>query len=163
MKITIVEGTPAEVAEAFPGLFAEKTLVIESNESPKEVEKPLAKPAPEQTSGGTVTAPVYVTKAVAQAMLRRRPLAAEQRAVIKEIYSAHPKAVLATELQKKVSYSTAQFAGLMGAFGRRLTHTPGFVPHTRFFAQEWDHVLGCYRYGLPDTVRGAVAEETWAK
>ncbi len=168
MKVTVVEGTPAELAEAFPALFAttRQELVARSSGPPAEVEKVQATPVPEPTSdgipNGSAETSEFVTKAVAQKMLRRRPLAPEQRTTIKEIHAAYPKTALATELQMKLNYTPAQFAGLMGAFGRRLSHTGGFVAGTKFFAKEWDYTAGCYRYSLPNSVREAVAEEAWA-
>ena len=47
----------------------------------------------------------------------------------------------------------------MGAFGRRLTHTPGYVEGSWFFDNNWDYHAGCYAYGLPETVREALRRE----
>ena len=91
-------------------------------------------------------------------MLKRRSLSDEQLLVLKTLYNSE-EPVLATELQSALSYSTRQFSGLMGAFGRRLTHTDGYEPHTWFFVQEWQVDEGCNAYALPPSVREALEKE----
>ena len=92
-------------------------------------------------------------------MLTRISLSHEQIVVLKRLYKAGDNWTSAADLQAAIGYSTGQFAGLMGAFGRRFTHTPGFVSGTCFFDQEWDHELACNRYRLPAPVRAALEIE----
>jgi hypothetical protein len=155
MKITIAEGTPRELAEAFPQLFdgmeliesGPTTLLLNDERWP-----PRARPA---------AAACYVSKPVAQEMIRRRPLTAEQCILLREIYAAHPRSVPASKLQAKLGCSKSKFAGLMGSFGRRLAHTPSFMRDSKFFIQDWDFAEGCVSYGMPDSVREALGKETW--
>jgi hypothetical protein len=98
----------------------------------------------------------FVSSEVAFRFLTRRPLSAEQRAVINAIYNSHPDGILATDLQRAINYRPSEFAGLMGAFGRRLVNTQGYVDHTWIFDNQWQGEQGCNRYRLPESVRIAV-------
>lgn len=83
----------------------------------------------------------------------------EPLAVPKMLYNAHPKLVLATEIHKEIKYSPAQLAGLMGAFGRRLAQTEGYISGDWFCITEWNDDTHCYEYGLPNSVRNALELE----
>lgn len=102
---------------------------------------------------------VFVSAEVARKVLSRRPLSKEQMAVITTLAKRHPDWVPAAELQAATGYTPAQFAGLMGAFGRRFTHTEGFIPNTWLFDAEWNYDNGAYDYRLPDTVLDAAKAE----
>ena len=95
----------------------------------------------------------------ARAVLRRLPLSDHQAGLFKALYNANGKRVLATELQLRLNRTSAQFGGLMGAIGRRFTHTEGFVPGTWFFGQEWDEDLACNWYWMLPSVREALELE----
>lgn len=95
---------------------------------------------------------LFVSTEVARHVLTRLPLSKEQRAVVQFLYDRHPKWVWATDLQNEIGYNPSRFAGLMGAFGRRLTHTPGYISSTWFFDTEWNAERGCNRYRLPTSV-----------
>ena len=79
--------------------------------------------------------------------------------MLRALYSAHPGMVLATTLAQQVGYTRSQFAGLMGAFGRRVSHTEGYDGDAWFFEQQWNRGAGCCEYGLPETVREAMRLE----
>lgn len=98
----------------------------------------------------------FVSTDVAFRALTRIKLGAETKAVIRMIYDGGDNWTPASSLQQEIGYSASQFAGLMGAFGRRLVNTPGFVLHSAFFEQEWDDGRSCYLYRLPPSVRPAV-------
>ncbi|MFN7029387.1 MAG: hypothetical protein ACK4PC_08470 [Sphingopyxis sp.] len=98
----------------------------------------------------------FVSTDVAFRALTRIKLGAETKAVIRKIYDGGDSWTPASVLQKEIGYSANQFAGLMGAFGRRLVNTPGFVLHSAFFEQEWDDGRSCFLYRLPPSVRPAV-------
>jgi hypothetical protein len=100
----------------------------------------------------------YVSVKFARHMLKRRNLSVEQLLVLTTLYNSE-EPVLATELQSALSYSTRQFSGLMGAFGRRLTHTDGYEQDSWFFVQEWQMDKGCNAYSLPPSVREALEKE----
>ena len=59
------------------------------------------------------------------------------------------------ELQHAIGYRPSEFAGLMGAFGRRLVNTQGYIDPSWLFDNQWQGEQGCNRYRLPDSVRAA--------
>jgi hypothetical protein len=100
----------------------------------------------------------YVSTRVARRVLNRIKLHDVQKDLLVALCHAHPGTMLASELQGQIGYSPAQFAGLMGSWGRRVSHTEGYDDEY-FFIQNWDHDAGCMRYGLPDSVREAMELE----
>jgi hypothetical protein len=98
----------------------------------------------------------FVSTDVAFRALTRIKLGRQVRAVIRRVYLGGDKWTSATLLQKEVGYTPAQFAGLMGAFGRRLANTAGYVLNSSFWEYEWDGQQSCYLYRLPAPVRAAV-------
>ena len=56
-------------------------------------------------------------------------------------------------------YEPAQFAGLMGAFGRRVANTEGYDSDLLFFESRWNDNEETWDYRVPDTVREALALE----
>jgi hypothetical protein len=150
VKVTIVEGTPQEIAEVFPDLNMRQTTVTTP---------PVAVATPRISDATEHDEQQYVTVEVARSVLNRRPLSKEQLLLLRELYNAHPGTVSGVDLQAKLGYSRPQFTGLMGAMGRRFTHTEGFVEGTWFFQQEWDYKAATNRYGLPETVREAMRRE----
>ena len=140
---SVIDGTPQEIVEyealqRFHGASAQAA----------------------SASGGSAAFPEsdweYVSGEVAFRALTRLKLGKETKAVLRRIYMSGDAWTTATDLQKEVEYSPSQFAGLMGAFGRRLVNTPGYVLHSSFFEQEWDSEQSCYLYRLPPSVRPAV-------
>jgi hypothetical protein len=113
-------------------------------------------PHPENLQPGLTPGRQFASADLAFRVLTRRPLSLEQRAVIAAIYNSHPDGILATELQAKIGYSTSQFAGLMGALGRRLVNTQGYVDYTWFVDNQWEAEHGCNRYRFPESVREAI-------
>jgi hypothetical protein len=158
MKVTIVEGTPEEIAQAFPHLAASAAPAVEVRANGG---APIAQAA-EGTLDDTSEDDPAVSVEMARKVLKRIPLSKEQRLILRTLYDAHPKDVPAATLMAKVGYTRPQFTGLMGAFGRRLSHTPGYVAGTWFFEQEWDADTAANRYGLPETVREAMRLEKLA-
>jgi hypothetical protein len=98
----------------------------------------------------------FVSESVAARALNRLKLSPAQVKMLRKLYESGDKWVLATELHRAVGYSASQFAGLMGAFGRRVVYTPGYVVDSSFFEIDWDYDINCYRYRLPASVRKAV-------
>ncbi len=76
--------------------------------------------------------------------------------MLKTIKMNQPRWTSAIELQKATGYSPAQLAGLLGAFGRRVTGTPGYRQGSWWFEQEWSYDQGCNRYRFPESVSMAV-------
>jgi hypothetical protein len=98
----------------------------------------------------------FVSTDVAFRALTRIKLGKQMKAVLQRVYQRGDKWTSATLLQKEIDYTPAQFAGLMGAFGRRLINTPGYVLDSSFWEYEWDGEQSCYLYRLPAPVRAAV-------
>ncbi len=154
MKAIILEGTLDEVSQAIQRLGqASASVSVVPVTAAAQVSEVTAHP--ELPPGS----PPPITVELARAVLNRIPLAAEQKIVLKALYHAHPSWVTAPDLMAKVKYTRPQFTGLMGAFGRRLTHTPGYINGTTFFDQVWDNAAGINRYTLPETVREAMRLE----
>ena len=140
---SVIDGTPEEIAqyEAFQRFHGPVTF----SES--------------QGNADSLTPAIdweFVSSDVAFRALTRIKLGKETKAVLGTIHSGGEAWTTATALQQKINYSPSQFAGLMGAFGRRLVNTPGYVLHSAFFEQEWDADRSCYIYRLPPSVRLAV-------
>ena len=111
-----------------------------------------------QQSRKTQGSKVFVSEDVAFDVLTRRPLADSYRIILKVLHAAGDSWTMATELQKRLKYSKSEFAGLMGAFGRRLSYSDGVQDGDQFFDNEWNDELGCNRYRLPQNIRSAVAK-----
>lgn len=151
LRMAVVEGSPDQLAEfaKLMGFSGGGTLTAAA---------PTSEPAPVADALIGADGRPVVTKDFAKLVLSRRPLAPEQRAFFKLLAEAYPKQILATDVQAAVNYTPQQFAGLMGAFGRRTTYTNGYNPNAWFVLTDWDHSVGCYRYSIPHTVKEALDE-----
>lgn len=98
----------------------------------------------------------FVSSDVAFRALTRIKLGIEAKSVLKALYEAGDNWTSAKSLQTLVGYKPSSFAGLMGAFGRRVANTPGYVRDSSFFEYEWDGSQSCYLYRLPPSTRDAV-------
>jgi len=98
----------------------------------------------------------FVPEELAFRVLKRRPLSSEQRPLLSLLARNHPSWTSAFELQKATKYKPSQLAGLLGAFGKRVTATNGYLAGMWFFDQEWDYEQDCNRYRLPEGVLNAV-------
>jgi hypothetical protein len=139
----VIDGTPEEIAQY---------------EALQRLHGTLAH-SPTQSMNLAVSVEVdweFVSSDVAFRALTRLKLGKETKAVLNRIYWGGEAWTAAGVLQEEIGYSPNQFAGLMGAFGRRLANTPGYVLHSAFFEQEWDAERACYLYRLPPSVKLAV-------
>ncbi len=152
MKGYMFEGTAQEVIEVMTALQA-----ASGGEATSDA---VAAVAPTVAEEGEEKE--FVSTEVARRVLNRRPLSREQLGVLKMLHAAFPEWVPAGKLQAAISYTPAQFAGLMGAFGRRFSHTEGYVANTWLFDAEWDYDVGAYNYRLPETVKVAMDAEKLA-
>ena len=153
MKLFMFEGTPEEISQVVRQVQSPEAAVIATGKVTKErasVVTPLI-------SAGRPTK--FVTTEFARLVLSRRVLSAPMKAVLSEIYHAHPNWVSSTRLYEVSGYTVAQFAGLMGAFGRRMAHTKGFDVSAYFFDCEWDDLANSWKYRLPEMVREALEAE----
>jgi hypothetical protein len=148
MKITRpdgswIEGTPQELAEF--------EHARDWRERADATQREGARRAPDAISDWE-----FASEDVAFRVLTRLRLSKETRTVLGRLLGAGDDWTTAADLQKAIGYTSSQFAGLMGAFGRRFVNTPGYVLNSSFFDQEWDQELSCYRYRLPQAVKSAV-------
>lgn len=97
-----------------------------------------------------------VSQDVAFRMLKRRPLSDPQKALFSLLRTNHPKWTSAKELQKITKYRPNQLAGLLGALGKRVSSTEGYVKGSILLDYRWDYDDDCYFYRLPDDVKAAV-------
>lgn len=153
MKAYVFDGTPEEVADAIRHMQGDKATPVaittgqtadhENRENDEDEDEEEYRPMPTE---------------IGRKMLTRIPLAPLQKKAVLSIYNAGDEGIMGPELAKALDYSSAQFRGLMGAFGRRISHTEGFEDDMYFFDQEWIDNEG-YRYKLPETSRKAVEAE----
>lgn len=156
MRVYVVDGTPDEIRQALPGF----TAAFNSGA----VSTIVAAAAPAETDSASVDDDeddeiTYVSTATAREVLSRIELYDSQKLMLRTIYEGATGWVSATDLRTALGQSTAQFRGFMGAWGRRYTHTDGFITGEWFFEQEWNDEEACYHYRLPETVREAMRLE----
>ena len=155
MRMIVLEGTPEEIGKVMQTMEPMMTANVQVKESPQEVvsSRMLSKSA----DGSKI----FVTVEFARRVLIRRPLSVPMKAVIKTLYEAHPEWVSSEDLYDASAYTAPQFAGLMGAFGRRMAYTEGFDPDAHFFDYQEvdDDDAGAWEYRLPDSVREALEAE----
>jgi hypothetical protein len=155
MKITTttttLEGRPDELAAYQTQIAGPGTPPPAASVEPQDA--PIAKEHREEAEESVK----FVKLDLARRVLSRRPLSREQKIVLVSLYRAHPDKLTTLELQRATGYAARQMAGLMGAFGRRLTHTRGYEEGDRFFDWVWND--DGWHYGLPDSVREAMEFE----
>lgn len=153
MKATIIEGTADEIIKVINTI--ERTSETVVTKSHGDQSEPAA---PSQPVDGTR---VFVTTEFARRALVRLQLSESMKAVLKALYDAESGYVTTTSLIGVAGYGSGhQFAGLMGAFGRRLAHTRGYDGGASFFDWQWNDDEGVWEYRLPDTVREALERES---
>ncbi|VVT04907.1 hypothetical protein [Erythrobacter sp. EC-HK427] len=151
MRAIILEGNSEEVSRALLELGVKQQDIVlskDTDSSQSEVGDQVGE------SEGCRPMPV----AVARGLLSRRPLSGAMAEAIVAIYNSGKEGIFGNELCDLLSHSPAQFRGMMGAFGRRMWHTPGYEKDMFFFEQDWDNEHG-FRYSLPETSRLAVEAE----
>jgi hypothetical protein len=98
----------------------------------------------------------FVTAEVAYQVLTRIELSKPMKDALAKLAQAYPDQVSASDLYKVTGYDGMRFAGLMGAFGRRIANTPGYDGESYFFDEEWDHERQVRLYRLPESVMEAL-------
>jgi len=134
---------------------------VEVEGTPQEISQLLWSMGIHDVSKLTATAPpredkTFVSGDVAFRMLKRRPLSDPQRALFSHLRANHPNWTSAKDLQKVTKYNANQLAGLLGALGKRVGSTDGYVPGSAVLDYRWDYDDDCYYYRLPDEVKNAV-------
>lgn len=150
MKAYVFEGTPEEIAETLKAMgLSQSTAIVAPGSAALEAE---ADSAEEEREWRPLPIPV------ARRVLSRIALAEKPKMAILAVYNSGDAGMLGSDLCKRLKYSSAQFRGMMGAFGRRIANTKGWEDGMSFFRYEWDAEDG-YRYFLPDECRAAVEAE----
>ena len=153
IHIRIDGGTPAEISDvlrALPGTSMVHTAAVELTDEVVDSST---------TSESLEEASRFVTTRFARRALKRLKLSKPMKKVLTALYEAETERLPLATLQDVAGYSPAQFAGLMGAFGRRLANTEGFDSEAEFFEYDWDEDEETWTYRLPETVREALALE----
>ena len=148
-----IEGTAAEISDvlrALPGTASVHIAAVE-----------LTDAGVQATTSSETTEPEsrFVTTRFARRVLKRLPLSKPMKNVLRELCKAHPDWLSQAALRDTAGYEPSQYAGMMGAFGRRIANTEGYDSETRFFEWEWDDEEKTWYYRLPDTVREALTLE----
>ena len=150
-----IEGTVEEISDvlrALPQTVSLYTTAVELVDG--------STPTPTSTHSESPQAESkFVTVRFARRVLRRRRLSTPMRKFLETLYEAHPEWVSVPALQEATGYDSSQYAGLMGAFGRRVAHTKRYDPEAEFFEWDWDEDEEVWKCRLPDTVREALALE----
>ncbi len=147
-----LEGTAEEVANTLNALSATGALNATALELTGRVTGAVAEPKPLDTEKA------FVSTEFAKRALKRLPLSKPMIRVLEALYNAPPDGLSAEELHDVAGYSPQQFAGLMGAFGRRLANTKGHDGERPFFDWHWDEDSGTHTCRLPDSVRKALGD-----
>ena len=148
MKMYVFEGTAEEISKVVHTMQP-----TASSEPPEEA-------SPSTMQSKTAEGPTkFVTTEFARRALTRIPLSDAFKAVIEALDKTHPEYVLTADLYEATNYTSAQFAGLMGAFGRRMLYTEGYDENADFFDSRRNEEAGEWEWRLPDTVREALRLE----
>lgn len=155
MKLYVFEGSPEEIGAVYKQMERDSSDPVVIDQTLDKASKPPlplggAKPS---TNGGKKE---FVTEKFARTAMTRLALSAPLRAVLITLYKAKSEWVPVAELYKASGYDGAQFAGLMGAFGRRMKHTNGYDADAYFFDFDWDDNTSAWRYRLPESVKEAM-------
>lgn len=148
-----IEGTPTEISEVLhtlPGAAMVHTAAVELTD--EAIEPSTSSESPEEASR-------FVSTRFARRALKRLKLSKPMKKVLRALYEAHTEWLSLATLQDVAGYTPAQFAGLRGAFGRRLANTEGYDSEAAFFEYEWDEAEETWTYRLPESVRKALALE----
>ena len=156
MRMYVLEGTAEEIREVFPTLQLTTEGTAVSAKLPDGT-SPSTMPSEESEEPRR-----FVSVAFARRVLTRRRLSGPLTAMLKALNESYPEWVTTAAIYDATGYTPAQFAGLMGAFGRRTSHTEGYDDQAHFFDYRWNDETGAWDYRLPDTVREALRLENLA-
>ena len=141
----VFEGTPEEISAVarsmLPATTGDVALSLEVQQD-------------EARSQSSERPTKFATVEFARRVLGRRPVLSKPfKRVLKALNEAYPEWTLLSDLHSAAHYTPAQFAGLMGAFGRRMSHTDGYDKDAHFFEFRWNDDEDAWEYRLPVTVR----------
>ena len=153
MNVTIrMEGTAEEIGIALKALSYKGAL----NTTALELNSSVTPAAAEPETADIEEA--FVSTEFAKRALQRLPLSRPMKRVLAELHKTHPGSLSTQELHDVARYKPAQFAGLMGAFGRRLANTNGYDGEKEFFDWHWNEDNDAWDCRLPSSVCKALEE-----
>jgi hypothetical protein len=152
MKAVVFDGTPQEVAEALKamGVATPMTAAV-AQIAPVETEDG----EDETDEDGDEDIQPLPQKVATRVLSRLPTISKNMKKALVALHKAGGDGLLGSELCELLDFEQSQFRGMMGAFGRRVTHTEGWYDGAGFFEYDWDAENG-YRYKLFDTSRKAV-------
>ena len=148
-----VEGTAAEISDvlrALPGAATVHTAAVELTDAGVQATTSSETPEPKSR---------FVTTRFARRVLKRLPLSKPMMNTLRALFEAYPDWLSQATLQDAAKYKPSRYAGMMGAFGRRIANTEGYDSETEFFEWKWDDDERTWYCRLPDTVREALTLE----
>jgi len=151
MKMYVFEGTPEEIAKVASSM---QPMTAMQTETPKKEQHGPAKGLPKV--GEEIE--TYVTKDFAVEVLTRLALSEPLKGTLRALHKANGEWLTPEVLYEASGYSQSQFAGMMGAFGRRMTYTTDFDEKAYFFDYRWDEEKNWWDYSLPKSVISAIDE-----
>lgn len=157
----VYEGTTEEAHEFARRILSGDTDHTRSVAIPKRVRP--AKGVTMRRSNSSDSPSKFVTTEFARRVLMRRPPPSEPfQTMLKALAKAHPEWLPRRELRRVVAddYTPQQLAGLMGAFGRRMSHTDEYDEEAHFFDYQWSEEEQDWVYRLPDSVLEALKESS---
>lgn len=159
MKMYVFEGTPDEIGAVMKtmGPITGASLAMPLTESKSRPPLPLTPPT--GAGDNDEEKMEFVTVEFARAAMTRIALSDPLKNVLIALRDADPEWVSVADLYEASGYTSQQFAGLMGAFGRRMKYTEGFREDAHFFDFEWDEETSAWSYRLPDSVIEAMRLE----
>lgn len=160
MRTTILEGTPEEIIKIVRALYPEGSSLISS--TGRENSASTTQETASDESNDPEEPKRFVSTEFARRVLTRRPLSDAQLLALRAIQEAYPDWVTREDLCTVTGYTAHQLAGLMGAFGRRVSHTEGYPDGANFFDWKWNDKAGAWDYRFPETVHEALRLEELA-
>ena len=157
MKVAILDGTPEEIIKVVRALYPDAGSLMAT------VNQVEPSPTTDESSTDEPTNPeapkTFVSMEFARHVLKRRPLSNAQPIALRGLAEGYPEWVTRDELCAATGYTAHQLAGVMGALGRRVSHTKGYSNGARFFDKTWNDSAGAWDYRLPETVLEALRLE----
>lgn len=130
----IFDGSVDELRAIYP-------LLLDDDEKNCSIEKSSQSPSAEintENSRG-------LTTAVAEIFLTRRPLAKNQKEVLKAVLAASDAGVTSSALSETIGCDIDMIKGAMRSFGKRAAHTEGWPSGLKSFDSNWTGTEVCYR------------------
>lgn len=147
-----LEGTAEEIGNALKALQPTGALYTTALELHSHVTRAEAEPEFSDAEEA------FVSTEFAKRALKRLPISKPMKEVLKNLYKKGKRSLSTKELHDVAGYTPPQFAGLMGAFGRRLANTKGYDSNRQFFDWRWNEDKNTWDCRLPESVRKALEE-----